>query len=171
MKKKTKQPKYEEQYQTCIFFARFFYYATLGGMDDPKYAEWEDFIWTLDRKAPGFIGTGSHKKPTFLGRALNKILPYSYLYKLPFVGNYWTTNSRKAYQIWSKAFDELGLTSEEMKRIIDGNINGPCGPEWVSFGETAWRHILCEREYVPFVSEIKWIYNKLRYGMWFVTKL
>lgn len=166
-----KKQLYEEQYQTCIFFARFYYYATLEGMDDPKYDEWSEFILNLKRKTPGFIG-GKSKPLTFLGNALKKILPMSSkIFGLPFVRSHFTTHPRKDYQIWCTAFDELGLTTEEMRRIIDGNINGPCGPEWDSFGETAWRLMQLEKEYIPFVSEIKWIYNKLRYGCFFMTKL
>lgn len=167
---KKKQP-YVEQYQTCIFFARFLYYATFVGMDDPKFEEWEKVARKLQHKVPGFIGAAGVKKPFPLGKILSKILPYSNLFKLPFVGSYHSNCPRKAYQIWSKTIDDLGLTSEEMRRIIDASVNGPSGPEWDCFGERAWRLIEIEREYVPFVSEIKWIYNKLVYGNWFVYKI
>lgn len=168
-----KKQLYVEQYQTCIFFARFLHYATFIGMDDPKQEEWEKFIMKLRDEADGFIGGVDVKKgPTALAKALSKVIPFSSkIYKLPFLRSYYSTCPRKAYQIWCKAFDELGLTSEEMKRIIDANINDPCGPEWDCFGDRAWRDIEIEREYIPFVSEIKWIYNKFMYGSWFVYKI
>lgn len=159
---KKKKPYYEEQYKTCIFFARFLYYATFAGTDDPKYEEWFNFVVKVDEKAPGFIGSGSVKKP-FLGRILIKILPVSSkILKLPFVGSYFSTSPRKAYQIWCAEFEKLGLTYEEIVRIIDANINGPCGPEWDCFGDRAWWLIQSEKEYVPFISEIKYIYNVIK---------
>lgn len=159
---KKKKPYYEEQYKTCIFFARFLYYATFIGEDDPKFEEWEKVARKLQHKVPGFIGAAGVKKPFLLGRKLIKILPVSSrIFKLPFVGSYFSTSPRKAYQIWCAEFEKLGLTSEEIKRIIDANINGPCGPEWDCFGERAWWLIQSEKEYVPFVSEIKYIYNNV----------
>lgn len=157
-----KKPYYEEQYKTCIFFARFLYYTFIG-VDDPKNDEWCNFMTKLSDKTPGFVSYGGVKKPSFLGRKLIKILPVSSkIFKLPFIGSYFSTSPRKAYQIWCAEFEKLGLTSEEIKRIIDANLNGPCGPEWDSFGETAWLLIQYEKEYIPFISEIKYIYNNIK---------
>lgn len=163
-----KKKKYAEQYSTCIFMARATYYTATGTNNDLAQ-KCKKIIWPLEEKAPIFGGSESFTK---LGEILgNYIPPISFLFRLPFIKNYFSSNIQKDYQTWCKTFDGV-FTVEEQQQIIKENLmydEYHDGPGMDTFGETAWTLLKESHKYVPIISEIKWLYNKKKHGVFFVS--
>lgn len=163
-----KKKKYAEQYKTCIFLARAAYYTAMG-MNDDLAQKCRNIIWPLEEKAPIFGGSSSFTK---LGMELENYIPsVSFLFRLPFIKGLFSSNIQKDYQIWCKAFDGT-FSVEEQQQIIKENLmydEYHDGPGMDSFGEIAWTLLKESHNYVPIISEIKWAFNKKKYGVFFVS--
>lgn len=163
-----KKEKYVEQYKTCIFLARVSYYAFMG-MDEALLKKCEKIVLPLDVSAPIFGGSESFTK---LGIKLGKYFPpISFIYRLPFIKDYFSSNIQKDYQTWCKAFDGV-FSTEEIQQIIKENLmydKYHDGPGRDFLGERAWTLLKESHTYIPIISEIKWLINKKKYGVFFVS--
>ena len=162
--------KYTIDYQTIQFINRARIYGMYAEMSensdkyDLKLADkLEKTFEHLYREYKGLDGLGNFSKiPCVkkLSKSLGMILPaVSIVFKV--IGGKWSCNFHKAFQEVVKELDDLHMTEEQVKMIVDWNRDvGKWGYD--QYGEDWWELYKSEELYKPVVSDIIMINNYLR---------
>lgn len=159
---------YEEQFKTCIFFARITYYPMTKDSDDELGDRLLYKVIELEEKYPLIIPSlccSPLRKINKLSEFLMRKLPsISWIFRIPFINHTYSNNPKKYYQKWCEIFDGY-FTLEEIKKIDNDEVQKG-GRDFI--GEDVWTLIKEQEKYIPILSEIKWIYNNHKYGRFFV---
>lgn len=153
-----KKQKYVEQYKTCAFFSRVVSYSVIGS-DEKLIFKIFDKINDLEVQYPLFFENGLK-----INRLSEWLMDYSsipsisWIFRLPFLTSFWSSNPRKYYQKWCKALDGY-FTTEEIQKIINEDI--AAGSDRQFWADTIWTLMEMQKNYIPVVFELKYIFQDI----------